>query len=201
WDLDTLPGVIPHGAASLPQPGGSEDRQQPPGLDELRAALRPPELPRPWPRGVLVAADRVADLVHAEQYPEAITLLEAFRDVAAPPAERSVLLGPGREGAGRSGAVGALARTAGAGARQPPGPAGRPPPRPPLGAAGAEGPGRRSRPSCWPWSRAWCPQTSKARDSSGLKGPSRTGRCAGCRPLSSRCRRCASRSWASQSRC
>lgn len=105
--------MIPHGAASLPQPGGSEDRQQPPGLDELRAALRPPELPRPWPRGVLEAADRVADLVHAEQYREAFTLLEAFRDVAAPPAERIVLLRAGLEGAWRTGDVEEFERTAG----------------------------------------------------------------------------------------
>src|SRR5690625_1779422 len=86
--------MIPHGAASLPQPGGSEDRQQPPGLDELRAALRPPELPRPWPRGVLEAADRVADLVHAEQYREAFTLLEAFRDVAPRPPSGSCCCAP-----------------------------------------------------------------------------------------------------------
>src|SRR5699024_8588298 len=87
--------------------------QQPPGLDELRAALRPPELPRPWPRGVLEAADRVADLVHAEQYREAFTLLEAFRDVVAPPAERIVLLRAGLEGAWRTGDVEEFERTAG----------------------------------------------------------------------------------------
>lgn len=77
-------------AASLPAGGG--ERDEPPTLDALRLALRPPSLPLPSPDGVLGAASRAHDLLHAERREEAEALIERFRRRSAPPETRLLLL-------------------------------------------------------------------------------------------------------------
>ncbi|HEX7349491.1 hypothetical protein [Brachybacterium sp.] len=91
------------GAASLPAPGAGADGTGLPDLDRLRVALRPAELPLPHPVGVLDAAHRVGDLVHAERYRDARALAEEFRSLTAPPAERLALLRAALHGAVLSG--------------------------------------------------------------------------------------------------
>ncbi|QCR54861.1 hypothetical protein C1N80_01685 [Brachybacterium sp. SGAir0954] len=62
------------GASSLPETGGRDDQVGLPDPEELRVALRPPELPLPAPRTPLELAQRVSDLTHAERYREAVAL-------------------------------------------------------------------------------------------------------------------------------
>jgi len=66
--------VIVPGASSLPETGGRDDQVGLPDPEELRVALRPPELPLPAPRTPLELAQRVSDLTHAERYREAVAL-------------------------------------------------------------------------------------------------------------------------------
>ncbi|WP_193105079.1 hypothetical protein [Brachybacterium sp. FME24] len=87
------------GASSLPDPGGRSDQADLPGLEELRVALRPPELPLPSPRDVLEAAHRVRDLVHAERFRDARALADAFRGRPAVPEDRLALLREALRGA------------------------------------------------------------------------------------------------------
>lgn len=79
-------------AASLPGPVGDLVGAGLPDPDRLRAALRPAELPLPFPRGVREAAGRVNDLLHAERHEEALALAERFRDVPAEAVDRLALL-------------------------------------------------------------------------------------------------------------
>ncbi|UVY84296.1 hypothetical protein NLU66_01475 [Brachybacterium sp. NBEC-018] len=65
--------IVP-GASSLPETGGRDDQVGLPDPEELRVALRPPELPLPAPRTPLELAQRVSDLTHAERYREAVAL-------------------------------------------------------------------------------------------------------------------------------
>lgn len=65
--------IVP-GASSLPETGGRDDQVGLPDPEELRVALRPPELPLPAPRTPLELAQRVHDLTHAERYREAAAL-------------------------------------------------------------------------------------------------------------------------------
>ncbi|GAA1324056.1 hypothetical protein GCM10009592_07050 [Brachybacterium rhamnosum] len=65
--------IVP-GASSLPETGGRDDQVGLPDPEELRVALRPPELPLPAPRTPLELAQRVGDLTHAERYREAVAL-------------------------------------------------------------------------------------------------------------------------------
>lgn len=104
--------MIPHGAASLPRSGGRHEQEQLPGPGELRAALRPPQLPLPAPTGVLEAADRIDDLIHAEQFREARTLFRSFLGVEAAAVERIALLRAGLAGAGLAGDREAVDRSA-----------------------------------------------------------------------------------------
>lgn len=103
--------IVP-GAASLPQPGGIHRRGELPELYELREALRPPDLPLPAPTGVLEAAHRVSDLVHAERYREAHALVETFGARDAPPADRIALLRAGLTGVSLTGDPEGFERTA-----------------------------------------------------------------------------------------
>ncbi|MGO3313929.1 MAG: hypothetical protein ACTIMA_09175 [Brachybacterium tyrofermentans] len=87
------------GASSLPESEERPELGELPDLHDLRGALRPPELPLPYPRDVLAAAGRVSDLIHAERYGDARRLAEAFRDRPADPAHRLALLGAALRGA------------------------------------------------------------------------------------------------------
>lgn len=66
------------GPDSIPVPGAVDSAVPPPALDDLRIALRPPELPAPAPHDALTAAHRVMDLLHAERYREAAALADMF---------------------------------------------------------------------------------------------------------------------------
>lgn len=87
------------GASSLPDSEERPELGELPELHDLRGALRPPELPLPYPRDVLTAAARVSDLIHAERYGDARRLAEVFRDRPADPAHRLALLGAALRGA------------------------------------------------------------------------------------------------------
>lgn len=80
------------GAASVPQAGGRGDQAMLPDLEQLRTALRPPDLPLPEPRTVLDAAHRVTDLTHAEQLRRACALADEFIRAPAPIEDRLALL-------------------------------------------------------------------------------------------------------------
>lgn len=86
------------GPDSLPAPGDVAGSLTPPQLDDLRVALRPPELPAPTPHDALSAAHRVMDLLHAEQYRDAVRVaevhLERTREQTGPtaPEDRLELL-------------------------------------------------------------------------------------------------------------
>lgn len=85
--------IVP-GASALPETGGRGDQGGLPDAEELRVALRPPELPLPAPRTPLELAQRVTDLMHAERPREALALLAAPLPAAAdaaPAADRAVL--------------------------------------------------------------------------------------------------------------
>ena len=71
------------GPDSIPVPGIVDDALPPPQLDDLRIALRPPELPAPTPHDALTAAHRVMDLLHAEKYREAAALAGVFAERTA----------------------------------------------------------------------------------------------------------------------
>lgn len=62
------------GPGSIPGTAAGEGPADLPSLEDLRIALRPPELPAPAPRSALEAAHRVMDLVHAERYREAVAV-------------------------------------------------------------------------------------------------------------------------------
>ena len=68
------------GPDSIPVPGSADGALPPPQLDDLRIALRPPELPAPAPHDALTAAHRVMDLLHAERYRDAMVLAEHFAE-------------------------------------------------------------------------------------------------------------------------
>ncbi|MFC7455994.1 hypothetical protein ACFQS2_02195 [Brachybacterium sp. GCM10030267] len=104
--------MIISGAATVPEPGGRRDQAGPPGMEELRVALRPPELPLPFPRSVLEAAHRVGDLVHAERYRDARALAEEFRTAPAEPGDRLALLRAALRGAVLMGDADAVDRDA-----------------------------------------------------------------------------------------
>lgn len=63
----------------------------PPSLDELRVALRPPELPLPAPRTALEAAERIHDLLNADRLAHARALGQRFSDPSAPPVQQLAL--------------------------------------------------------------------------------------------------------------
>ncbi|MCT1653579.1 hypothetical protein [Brachybacterium muris] len=68
------------GPDSIPVPGRADGELSPPQLDDLRIALRPPELPAPAPHDALSAAHRVMDLLHAERYRDAMAIAEHFAE-------------------------------------------------------------------------------------------------------------------------
>ncbi|EYT48727.1 hypothetical protein [Brachybacterium muris] len=68
------------GPDSIPVPGSADGALPPPQLDDLRIALRPPELPAPAPHDALSAAHRVMDLLHAERYRDAMAIAEHFAE-------------------------------------------------------------------------------------------------------------------------
>lgn len=68
------------GPDSIPVPGSDDGALPPPQLDDLRIALRPPELPAPAPHDALSAAHRVMDLLHAERYRDAMAIAEHFAE-------------------------------------------------------------------------------------------------------------------------
>lgn len=81
--------MIADGTISAPGSGGRGDQAGIPDVEELRAALRPPELPLPAPQTVAQAAQRVTDLMHAERLREAVALADRFLGTAERTAARS----------------------------------------------------------------------------------------------------------------
>lgn len=104
--------MIISGASTIPDSDGRRDHGELPSLDELRAALQPPDLPLPYPHDVLGAAYRVNDLLHAERYRDAHRLADAFRHRSARPSERLALLGAALRGSLRMGDVEQVERDA-----------------------------------------------------------------------------------------
>lgn len=98
-EVGRFSAVTLSGASSLPESEERSELGELPDLRDLRAALRPPDLPLPYPGDVLAAACRVSDLIHAERYGDARRLAEAFRDRPADPAHRLTLLGAALRGA------------------------------------------------------------------------------------------------------
>lgn len=87
------------GASSLPDSEERPELGESPDLRDLRGALRPPELPLPFPHDVLEAAYRVSDLIRTERYGDARRLAAAFRGRPADPRHRLALLGAALRGA------------------------------------------------------------------------------------------------------
>lgn len=79
------------GADRVPELAGWNDQAFVPDMDELRVALRPPELPLPAPRTLLEAAHRVRDLTHAERLREASALAAAASELPGTAADAAQL--------------------------------------------------------------------------------------------------------------